>query len=317
MKTQFRVFPIAIALMALPTAPRYAAPAQMGMASGVPVHLVVSVEAKHGKELPPIGQNEVFVHQGRDVRPVTGWVQAAGDYAGLALGILIDDSAGVSIGTQLEDIRKFIQEQAPATRVAVGYMQNGTVSLTQKFTTDHAAAAKSVRMAMGYSGAEASPYTSLTEFIKRWPADSAIPRREVLMITSGIDELYEGTYPDPYVDASIHDAQCAGVVVYSIYTPSAGHFGHSYWRSYWGQNFLSQLSEETGGESYYLMGPEPPVSFAPYLDKLNQQLGNQFLLTFLAAPQKKAGREPVRVTSEFHSVDFLHADQVCVPASPE
>ena len=137
------------------------------------------------------------------------------------------------------------------------------------------------------------------------------------MITSGIDAVYMGTYPDPYVDASVQDAQCAGVVVYSIYTPSAGHFGHSYFLAYWGQNFLSQVSEETGGESYYMMGPQAPVSFAPYLEQLNHQLSNQFLLSFLAEPRKKAGREPVKVTSEFHTVDFVHANQVCVPASPE
>jgi hypothetical protein len=279
--------------------------------------MVVSVEAKRGNEVPTLQQNEVFVHQGHDARPVTGWVQATGDHAGLALAILIDDTAGVSFDTQLNDIRTFIQQQAPTTLVAVGYMQNGTVLLAQNFTSDHAAAAKALRLAMGYFGAEASPYVSLSEFVKRSPANPATTRREVLMITSGIDTLYAGTVPDPYVDAAVHDAQCAGVVVYSIYTPSAGHFGHSYWRTYWAQNFLSQLSEETGGESYYLGGPQPPVSFAPYLDNLNRQLQNQFLLTFLAAPQKKAGRESVKVTSELHSVDLLHADQVCVPASPE
>jgi len=102
------------------------------------------------------------------------------------------------------------------------------------------------------------------------------------MVTSGVDTLYTGVLQNPYVDAAIQDAQCAGVVAYSIYTPSAGHFGHSFWRAYWGQNYLSQLSEETGGESYYLMVPQGPVAFAPYLDELNQQLLNQFLPTFLA-----------------------------------
>jgi hypothetical protein len=103
--------------------------------------------------------------------------------------------------------------------------------------------------------------------------------------------------------------------VYSIYTPGAGHFGHSYYRSYWGQNYLSQLSEMTGGESYYLLGPQAPVAFAPYLNQLNRQLSNQFLLTFLAKPQKKAGIESVKLTSEIRSVDFVHAPRVCVPAS--
>jgi hypothetical protein len=235
----------------------------------------------------------------------------------LALGILIDDSGGVNLGSQLSDLRTFIQQQAPTTRVAVGYMRNGTVMLTQNFTQDHAAAAASLRLPLGYFSVEASPYLSLSDFIKRWTTDPAAPRREVLMVTSGIDTVYGGGLQNPYLDAAIQDAQCAGVVVYSIYTPSAGHFGHSYWRTYYAQLYLSQLSEETGGESYYFMGPQGPVAFTPYLDKLNQQLPNQFLLTFLAEPRKKAGRVPIKITSEIHSVDFLYPDTVCVPASPE
>jgi hypothetical protein len=304
-------------VMVLFSIPRPAAAQQMVTPAGVPAQIVVSIEPKHGNETPMITQHDVIVHQGRDVRPVTAWVQATANYAGLALAILIDDASGVSLGTQLNDIRTFIQEQAPTTAVGVGYMQNGTVFMTQNFTQDHMAAAKSVRLAQGFLGAEASPYVSLSDFIKRWPSNPTIPRREVLMITSGIDPLYMGIYPDPYVDAAVQDAQCAGVVVYSIYTPSVGHFGHSYWLTYWGQNFLAQLSEETGGEFYYFLGPQAPVSFAPYLDKLNHQLSNQFLLTFLAEPQKKARRVPVKITSEIRSVDFLHADRVCVPASPE
>ncbi len=294
-----------------------AAAQQMGAASGVPVRMVVSVETKHNEALPPISQGDVIVHQGRNVRPVTGWVQATGDNAALALAVLIDDSAGLSFDTQLNDIRAFIREQAPTTLVAVGYMQNGTVYLTQNFTQDHMAAAKSVRVSQGYFGAEASPYLSLSSFIKRWPANPAVSRREVLMITSGIDTVYMGVIDNPYVAASIADAQCAGIMVYSIYTPSAGHFGHNYWRTNWGENYLAEIAEETGGESYYFMGPQAPVSFAPYLDMMNRQLSNQFLLTFLAEPQNKARKEPVKITSEIHSVDFVYARTVCVPAFPQ
>jgi hypothetical protein len=172
-----------------------------------------------------------------------------------------------------------------------------------------------LRLAQGFSGVDASPYLSISDFIKRWPSNDAIPRREILAITSGIDSVYMGSFPNPYTDTAVQDAQCGGVVVYSIYTPNAGHFGHSYYRSYWGQNYLSQLSEMTGGESYYLLGPQAPVAFAPYLNQLNRQLSNQFLLTFLAKPQKKAGTEPVKLTSEIRSVDFVHQQRVCVPAS--
>jgi hypothetical protein len=293
------------------------AAAQQQAGNGVPIQTVVSVEAKGNKPMPVITQQDVVVYQGHDRRPVTGWVPAKGDKAGLALAILIDDSAGFSFGTQLDEIRAFIRQQAPTTLVAVGYMQNGTVFLTQNFTQDHEAAAKSVRLTLGYYGAEASPWLSLSAFIKKWPADPAIPRREVLMITSGIDTVYVGVLDNPYVDAAIQDSQCAGIIVYSIYTPSAGHFGHSGFRTYWGQNYLGELSDSTGGESYYFLGPQAPVSFAPYLKRLNEQLPNQYLLTFLAKPEKKAGRQSFKVTSELHGVDFLHQQNVCVPASPD
>jgi len=316
MKTRHFVTGISLAV-ALLSISRFTAAQQTGAAPGVPVQMVVSVETKAGNEIPMITQQDILVYQGHDRRPVTGWVPATGNRAGLALAILIDDGSGFSLGTQLSDIRAFIEEQAPTTLVAVGYMHNGTVSLAQNFTQDHTAAAKSLRLALGYFGAGGSPYLSLSDFIKRWPSNPAIPRREVLMVTSGIDMVYMGGYPNPYADYAIQHAQCANIVVYSIYTPSVGHFGHSYYRTYWGQNFLSELSEKSGGESYYFMGPQAPVAFAPYLDKMSHQLTNQFLLTFLAKPQKKAGREPVRISSEIHSVDFVHADKVCVPASPE
>jgi hypothetical protein len=302
-------------VIALLSTPKLVA-AQEGKAdTGVPVQIVVTAEPKHGNELPQITQQDVIVNQGHDRRPVTGWVPATGPHAGLELAILIDDSAGVSFGSQMDEIRAFIAEQPPTTLVGVGYMQNGTVFMAQNFTQDHAAAAKSLRLPQGYVGAVASPYFSLSEFVKKWTPNPAAPRREVLMITSGIDTFYGGGYPDPYVDTAIQDAQCAAVVVYSIYTPSAGHFGHTYWRIYWGQNYLAQLSEETGGESYYFLGAEAPVSFAPYLNEMDQRLMHQFLLSFLAKPQKKAGTEPVKVSTEIRGVDLMHQDKVCVPAS--
>ena len=304
-------------LMIALSVPFLASAQQKEAAAGTPVQMVVSVEPKHGNEIPTIAQQDIVAYQGRDRRPVTGWVPAAGDRAGLALAILIDDSSAISFGSQIEDIRAFITEQAPTTLIALGYMQNGTVYLAQNFTQDHAAAAKALRLPQGFAGAEASPYFSLADFIKRWPANPALPRREVLMITSGIDAFYGGGYPDPYVDDTIKDAQCAGIVVYSIYTPGAGHLGHSYWRINWGQNYLSELSEETGGEAYYFLGPQAPVSFGPYLNAMNRQLGDQFLLTFLAKPEKKAGTESVKVSSEIRNVDFLAQNKVCVPASPE
>jgi len=314
MHTQ-RFFPAALPILLLLLF-CLARPARSQQATGVPVRMTVTVEAKHGDEIPSITRQDVIVNQGHDHRPVTDWVPATGNRAGLELALLMDDSSGFSLGTQLNDMRTFVTQQPPSTLIAIGYMQNGTVYLTQNFTQDHAAAAKAIRLPQAFAGAEASPYFSLSQMVKRWPVNPSTPRREVLMITSGIDTFYGGGYPDPYVDTAIHDAQCGDIPVFSIYTPAVGHFGHSFWRINWGQNYLSETAEETGAESYYFLGPQAPVSFQPYLNKLSRQLTQQFLLTFLAQPEKKATTESVKISSEIHSVDLLAADKVCVPASP-
>src|SRR5260370_33890768 len=125
----------------------------------------------------------------------------------------------------------------------------------------------------------ASPYLALIDLIQKWPtADLA---REVLMISSGIDPDYGPGPSNPYLDRAIDAARREGVVVHSIYFSSTGHFGHSLWQINWGQNYLSKFAEETGGEFFWL-GTSNPVSFAPYLNELNQHFRGQHVLTFLA-----------------------------------
>jgi hypothetical protein len=148
---------------------------QLNQTEGTPVRMVVGVEPKHGNGLPTITQQDELVYQGRNRRPVTGWVPARGEQASLALAILIDDSSGISFGSQIEDLRAFIGEQAPTTLVALGYMQNGTVFVAQQFTQDHAAVAKALRLPQGFAGAEASPYFWLVDLIKNWPTNTSTP----------------------------------------------------------------------------------------------------------------------------------------------
>ncbi|MGA9967801.1 MAG: hypothetical protein WBQ10_21570 [Terriglobales bacterium] len=158
--------------------------------------------------------------------------------------------------------------------------------MEQTLTSDHALAAKALRLPLGISGINASPYFSLSDLIKQWPQSTA--RREVLMVSDGIDRYYGSSdLQDPYLAAAIEDAQRAGVVVFVIYTPGVGHYSHGYWRTYWGQIYLSQVADETGGESYYIGFTGAPVTFVPYLDDLAQRLTRQYLLTFSAKPQKK------------------------------
>jgi hypothetical protein len=282
--------------------------APQASSSGVPVHMVVTVEPRHGSNVPVINREDVMVYQGRDRAKVTDWLPLQGEHAGLQLFILIDDAANTSLGSQLEDIRQFIDAQPSSTAVGVAYMRNGIADILQNPTNDHAPA-KALRLPLGDAGASASPYFSLVDLIKRWPESPV--RREILMLSDGIDRFGGSGPSNPYVDSAIEEAQRAGEIIYSIYTPGVGHYGHSFWRMNWGQNYLAQISDETGGESYYL-GFSAPVSLAPYLDDVTHRLTRQYLLTFLAKPEKKAGFQQVKLRTEVPNAELVAADRVYV-----
>ncbi len=278
-----------------------------------PARVLVTVEARHGSDVPEVGREDVMVYEGHDRDQVTDWAPAQKDNAGLELFILLDDGSGVGLGRQLEDLRHFISAQPASTKIGVAYMQNGTARVEQIPTSDHALAAKALRLPMGIGGINASPYFSLSDLIKRWPESTA--RREVFLATDGIDRYYgSGDLQDPYLDAAIDDAQRAGIVVYAVYTPGAGHFGHSYWQNYWGQIYLSRLTEETGGESYYIGFTGAPVSFTPYLEDMQHHLDHQYWLTFNPKPQKKSGWQRIKVTTEVSNAELVAPHKVYVPA---
>lgn len=287
--------------------------AQQAPANGVPIHMVVTVEAHHGSDVPVINRADVMVYEGHDRDQVTEWIPAQSDHAAVELFILLDDGSNASLGTQLGDIRQFINGQPDSAKIGIAYMQNGIARIEQNLTSDHVLAAKALRLPMGIRGANASPYFSLSDLIKLWPEDGA--RREVLMVSDGIDYYYGiGDLLDPYLATAVSDAERAGVVVSAIYTPGVGHFGHSYWHTYWGQLYLAQLTDQTGGESYYIGFTGPPVAFAPFLDDTARRLTHQYLLTFLAKPEKKAGLQKITLKTEVPNADLVSAAQVYVPA---
>ncbi len=281
---------------------------------GTPVRTVVTVEAKKKGPRPDVSMQDVQAYEGRTRDQVSGWVHLTGAHASLELLILLDDASGTDLGVQLNDIREFINTQPQTTAIGVGYMFNGTVAFTSNFTTNHQQAAGSLRLPLGRAGINGSPYFSLSDVIKRWQPGGA-ERREVLMVTDGIDRYAVGTgLEDPYVDEAISNAQKAGIIVYSIYIHAMGHFGHSFWLNNWGQNLLSQTSEETGGESFWI-GFGNPVSFKPFLDDLASRLnGGQFMAMIVAQPKDKAELRRVRLITEVPNADLAYPNRIWVPA---
>jgi hypothetical protein len=277
----------------------------------MPVSMVVSMEAKRGKEIARVNVADIRVKEDGNERPVTGLTPLQGS---MQLMVLIDNSAGGNFGTEISTVQQFIKTLPSSTEVAVGYMQNGFTQMAQNFTSDHAAAANSVRLPMGFGGADVDPYGSLADALKKWPKSDS-PRREVIMISSGIEGLGGGFYQNnPYVMNGVDAALKAGVIVYTIYNPSVGHWGHDYWRYTWGQNFLGELSDATGGESYWI-GFGAAVSFQPFLNQIESDMQHQYMLTFLAKPESKSALQPVHVSIPDKNASIAAPTSVWVKAT--
>jgi hypothetical protein len=255
---------------------------------------VVTVNSKAAEDVTTVPRQTMSVFENRKLQDVTGWVPLRGERSGLQLVVLMDDSSGGNLGLQLNDIKNFLAGLPPTTQVAIGYMRNGTPNLVQNFTGDHAQAAKALRLPAGIGGSNGSPYFCLSDLVKHWPGGDSNVRREVIMVTDGVDR-YSGARFDPenpYVRAATSDAQKAGVIVYSIYYRGAGRLDRSALVTDGGQNYLTQVSGDTGGK-VYLEGFGNPVSFAPFLSDIQRKLQNQYELTFVSTA--KPGLQNIRV----------------------
>src|SRR5271170_3441583 len=164
---------------------------ETSVASAASATMTVTSSVAENKTMPEIKPQDVTVQQGKQRLQVTDWVRAQGDHAGLDLFILIDDSSSSSLGSQLDDLRSFIKSQPSTTLVGVAYMRNAVVNVTQDLTSDHDAAAKALRLPLGSVGAYGSPYLSVIDLMKRWPANQN--RREVILVTDGIDRARRDT----------------------------------------------------------------------------------------------------------------------------
>jgi hypothetical protein len=257
---------------------------------------------------PPIAKDDVQLFQGKERKQIGDWKKADQLY----LAILIDDSIETGAGGQWDYLKEFITSQPDATYIAVGYLQNNTVRIAQDFTKDKVLATKAIRLPIGIGALGASPYLSTLDMLKRWPDTG--PRRSILLITSGIDyfrgSFFGAWYPD--LDSVISRAERQNTNIWTIYYPSSGHRGHSFYLVNYAQNNIDKLSEYTAAESYFL-GYGVPVTIKPYLDEIATHLSNQYLLTFAGAGGSKGKFVSVKVKTELPDVEFFTPAAVFIP----
>lgn len=343
-----------LVLASIMSALLFGEPSARAQGAAVPVHVVITDAALQGNSAPPrLDMSAVKVTLNKKDVKITQLVPARGDAATLQLFILIDDTLDTSIGNHLQELKDFIKAQPGSTQVGVGYMSNATFQLAQNFTGDHNAAINAIRLPRGNLSTMDSPYLSLISLVKSWPKQNV--RREVLMVTDGIDRLRgerpvvpagvaargmtpprQGAAGNPWdvpnygpgvyhsmpqisVDANSASeiSQRYNVIVYSIYGVGVGRAGRSAWDLQLAQSGLTKIADETGGE-FFSLGLTQLVSFKPYLDRLANYLQNQYFLEFVGTPKGKGGLQRVKIDTEIKNSELLAPDNVWVgpPEAP-
>lgn len=275
------------------------------------------ITARVSRGTPPkLTREDVAVREDRESRPVISLDSLGGADTPLQLVIFIDSSSTPQLGSQFDEISRFVQSLPPNAGIAVAYAMNGAARIEQPFTSDRAAIRKALHLPIGPAAGNTSIYAAMSDLIRQWPTPVEV-RREILLISDGIDITYglfqSQPYQNPGLKSAIRDAQQNHVEVFSIFV-SAGRATRNHILTLNGQGSLSELTSSTGGYAYF-QGTRNPVSFRPFLDDLQKMLGQQYLLTFRRAPATASGFHDLKVTTEASGVKLLAPKQIYIPVA--
>ncbi len=244
------------------------------------IALVTVLPARGGDEPAHVSAQDFHLKVDGKPASVTGWTPLQGGYGHVELVLMIDSSARMSLGLQLNDIARFITETPSNTKIAVAYMEGGQAVFASPLSADPAPVLHALHLPAAMAGANGSPYFCLSDLARRWPSADRTARRIVVMITDGVD-YFEMRYDpeDPYVQAAIKDSVSAGLIVYAMYWRNQGIADNFQYETNAGQNLMLEVTDATGGKSYW-EGMGNPVSFQPYFVDLRSRLRNQYALSF-------------------------------------
>lgn len=307
--------------------------AQGGNLDGQGRAIVTVLPGKHSEMAPNISLQDLSIKINGKASSVTRWLPLRGSDDRLELVVLIDSAARNLSGSLLGDLAKFVESMSPDTRVAIGYMENGSAVLAGPLSADHAQAARGLHLTQGRSN---GPYFCLSDLAKNWPSAERGVRREVLLVSGGVDPFNRRYDPDdPYVQAAIADSVRAGLVVYSIYWRSgsnasgfsaqspggidasmgqsrSGNGGsNSLTQIVDGESLMAAVTQATGGKSYWF-GSDNPTSFQNYLEDLALRLKNQYELGFSAQLNGKPAIESLKLKARVLASEVDAPERVLV-----
>jgi hypothetical protein len=279
---------------------------------------VVTVLPKHDGEMAPsVANQDLAVKVNGKTAKVTEWTPLNDASNRMELVLLIDDSARSSLGTQLNEIEAFVKTLPPNTKAGIAYMENGRAAFALPLSADHDQVLKALHLPAGGAGVDSSPYFCLSDLAKNWPSTDSQARREVVMLTDGLDRYQPHYDPDdPYVQAAMTDAVKAHLVVYSIYWLGRGRVDSTEAANSAGQNLLVEVAQATGGKSFW-QGFGNPVSLQPYFEELTRRFRNQYELGFVSPLNGKPEVETFKLKLSAPGEEVTAPQQVLVvPAGP-
>lgn len=251
-----------------------------GSRPGKPVTVPVSIRVK--EEIVELQNIDLSVSE--DGEPQTIISIRGNTSSPITIAVLIQEDLVPSVGTEIKSLAEFIRKLPKGSRVMVGYLRTGTLQVKQKFTNDLERAASALRPPAGFASVGPyNPYVEVIEALKKFESQPQ-GRRAILLVSDGLDisRGVDSSSPTESIDLqrAINESQRRGVAIYGFYAPTQVAETNPSLRGN-AQSSLKRLSDETGGEAFF-QGTGAPVSFEPFIRKLDLSLQKQAALTFLS-----------------------------------
>ena len=264
----------------------------------VPVTLTVEKEAE--LELQNI---DLTISEDGEPQTIIS-IRGIGTNSPITLAVLIQEDLP-TVGNEIKSLGEFIRNLPKGSRVMVGYLRTGSLQVRQRFTNDLEKAAKALRPPTGFANSGPyNPYVEVIEALKKFESQP-LGRRAILLVSDGLDisRGVDSSSPMQSIDLqrAVNESQRRSVAIYGFYAPSAASIPPLNPN---GQGSLLRLANETGGEAFF-QGTGAPVSFEPFIRKLDISLQKQAALTFLSTHLDKGfHRIEVRSSTPGVSVSY-------------
>jgi|GEM_PF-6633161 len=293
----------------LATVPALAqAPLSKTTIGGTELQMILTVADHMSHKPAPLKMEDIRIMGGT----ITGWTQLDGVTGGLEVFLLIDDAASYPFGSKLAELRRFVAARPAGSLVGVAYIHEGVLEIAQGLTADHAKAAAALHAPAG--GKSGNLYCALSDLIGRW--ESPALRREIVLVSAGIDETASGGGACTNADMAIHDAERAGVVIFALYHPVPNYRSETWAKVDAGVVDLAHVCYETGGEAYF-MSHDPVDTLEPFLADVSEHMAHQYLVKFRMAGGAAGDFQKIYLDADTAARELMKPDSVWLPGTKQ